>query len=94
MYNIALNNPELLGVSGAEAEQAALELQEHLFDTNGVATIGAPMHRSLPHQIATGAADAGFYFLHLAVMAMKVPSIGGQIASMTNIFSCFALIIL
>lgn len=71
VYNIALNNPELLGVSADAAEQAALELQEHLFDKVGVATIGAPMHRSLPHSVATGMADAGLFFLHLAVMAMR-----------------------
>eukprot|EP00571_Detonula_confervacea_P003876 CAMPEP_0172324062 /NCGR_PEP_ID=MMETSP1058-20130122/50294_1 /TAXON_ID=83371 /ORGANISM="Detonula confervacea, Strain CCMP 353" /LENGTH=443 /DNA_ID=CAMNT_0013040227 /DNA_START=123 /DNA_END=1454 /DNA_ORIENTATION=- len=70
VYNIALNNPDMLGVSeNAIADAAAL--QYRLFDEAGAATIGAPMHRSVPHTIATGQADAGLIFLHLAVVAMQ-----------------------
>ena len=60
----------------------AKELVERLFDTDptnnvttsesgaGVVSIGPPMHRSIPHCIATGQADGGLFFLHLAVYAM------------------------
>ena len=77
VYNIAFN---LMLASAADpgsseataiAHEEALALQTRLFDDQGVATIGAPMHRSLPHMIATGQADAGLIFLHLAVFAMN-----------------------
>lgn len=76
VYNIALNlilasatdpdSPEAISI----AQEEAWALQTRLFDDQGVATIGAPMHRSVPHMIATGQADAGLIFLHLAVFAM------------------------
>ena len=37
----------------------------------GVAAIGYPMHQSIPHVIATGQADAGLFFLGLAVGVMR-----------------------
>eukprot|EP00931_Biecheleriopsis_adriatica_P056308 TRINITY_DN33361_c0_g1_i2.p1 TRINITY_DN33361_c0_g1~~TRINITY_DN33361_c0_g1_i2.p1 ORF type:complete len:379 (-),score=80.20 TRINITY_DN33361_c0_g1_i2:47-1054(-) len=52
----------------AAAEEAAA-FQSRLFD--GALSIGPPMHRSVPHLIATGQADAGLIFLHLAVTAMR-----------------------
>ena len=46
-----------------------------MFDTPeplaGVAAIGYPMHQSIPHVIATGQADAGLFFLGLAVGVMR-----------------------
>ncbi len=71
VYNIALNNPRESGATAAEAAQEAAELQAQLFDEAGVVTLGPPMHRSVPHSIATGDADVGLYFLHLAVTAMR-----------------------
>ncbi len=72
VYNIALNNPRNAGLSQEKIQEEAAELRAQLFDSEkGVATIGAPMHRSLPHMIATGQADAGLFFLHLAVTAMR-----------------------
>ena len=71
IYNLVVNHPDLLGISADKAEEAAADLQAHLFDTAGVATLGAPMHRSVPHMVATGQADAGLFFLHLAVVAMQ-----------------------
>lgn len=71
VYNIALHNPRKASLTPAEVADEAAELQARLFDDAGVATIGAPMHRSVPHEIATGAADAGLLFLHLAVTAMR-----------------------
>ena len=71
VLNIALANPRSADLTAEEIEQEANALQALLFDTNGVATIGAPMHRSVPHMIATGQADAGLFFLHLAVTAMR-----------------------
>eukprot|EP00008_Paramoeba_atlantica_P006206 CAMPEP_0201491080 /NCGR_PEP_ID=MMETSP0151_2-20130828/28542_1 /ASSEMBLY_ACC=CAM_ASM_000257 /TAXON_ID=200890 /ORGANISM="Paramoeba atlantica, Strain 621/1 / CCAP 1560/9" /LENGTH=381 /DNA_ID=CAMNT_0047877289 /DNA_START=96 /DNA_END=1238 /DNA_ORIENTATION=- len=71
VYEIALNNPEDGASDPEQAEAAAAALQLQLFDEAGVATIGPPMHRSLPHMIATNQADAGLIFLHLAIVAMK-----------------------
>lgn len=82
VYNIALNNPRSSGLSQEQVEMDAKELVERLFDTDptsnvtksesgaGVVSIGPPMHRSIPHCIATGQADGGLFFLHLAVYAM------------------------
>lgn len=71
VLNIALNNPRRPGLSDNQIEADAVALQERLFDRAGVSTIGPPMHRSLPHMIGTGQADAGLFFLHLAVTAMR-----------------------
>lgn len=71
VINIALANPRSPELSAEEVEQEAANLQALLFDTKGVATIGPPMHRSVPHMIATGQADAGLFFLHLAVTTMR-----------------------
>lgn len=71
VFNIALNNPRRPGLSDKQIEAEAAALQKRLFDKAGVATIGPPMHRSLPHVIGTGQADAGLFFLHLAVTAMR-----------------------
>ena len=71
VLNIALNNPRRPGFSAGRIAREAEDLQKRLFDTEGVATIGAPMHRSLPHVVATGQADAGLFFLHLAITAMR-----------------------
>ncbi|GAB4568814.1 MAG: hypothetical protein Tsb0020_22680 [Haliangiales bacterium] len=70
VLDIALANPRSPELSPEEIEAEAQALQAQLFDGAGVATIGAPMHRSVPHLIATGEADAGLFFLHLAVTAM------------------------
>ena len=71
VLNIALNNPRRPGFSDERVQKEAARLQARLFDEEGVVTIGAPMHRSTPHVIATGQADAGLFFLHLAVTAMR-----------------------
>jgi hypothetical protein len=71
LYNIALNNPRKPGMTAAEIADEAAELQAQLFDEAGVVTVGPPMHRSVPHAVATGAADVGLFFLHLAVTAMR-----------------------
>ena len=71
VMNIALSNPRDPSLTPEEVEQEAADLQAQLFDVNGVATIGGPMHRSVPHMVATGQADAGLFFLHLAVTAMR-----------------------
>lgn len=71
LYNIALNNPRKPGLTPAEVAEEAAELRAQLFDDEGVVTLGPPMHRSVPHSIATGDADVGLFFLHLAVTAMR-----------------------
>ncbi|MEL7369692.1 MAG: substrate-binding domain-containing protein [Myxococcota bacterium] len=71
VLNIALNNPRRPNLKPDRIQAEAEALQEQLFDKEGVVTIGPPMHRSLPHVIATGEADAGLFFLHLAVTAMR-----------------------
>lgn len=71
VYNIALNNPRHPGMTPDQVAEEAAELQERLFDEEGVITIGPPMHRSVPHLIASGEARAGLIFLHLAVTAMR-----------------------
>lgn len=71
LLNIALNNPRRPNRTPEQIAEEAAELQAQLFDQAGVVTIGPPMHRSVAHSIATGQADAGLYFLHLAVTAMR-----------------------
>lgn len=71
VYNIALNNPREANQTAAKTAAEALELRTRLFDEAGVVTLGPPMHRSVPHAIAVGDADAGLLFLHLAVTAMR-----------------------
>jgi len=71
VLNIALNNPRRPILKPDRIQAEAEALQEQLFDKEGVVTIGPPMHRSLPHVIATGEADDGLFFLHLAVTAMR-----------------------
>ncbi len=71
VLNIALNNPRKANLTPAEVAAEAAELQAQLFDEAGVVTLGPPMHRSVPHSIATGDADVGIFFLHLAVTAMR-----------------------
>jgi len=71
VYDIAVASPRQPGMSTAEIEAEAASLRDRLFDEAGVATLGPPMHRSVPHLIATGKADAGLFFLHLAVTAMQ-----------------------
>ncbi|KAL3933110.1 MAG: hypothetical protein SGARI_003785 [Bacillariaceae sp.] len=72
VLNIALNNPRNPNFQESKIQDEAESLQASLFDTDeGVATIGPPMHRSVPHLVAVGEADAGLFFLHLAVTAMK-----------------------
>lgn len=82
VYNIAMSNPRSSDLSQDQIEKDAAALVERLFDTDpnsnitssdsgvGVVSIGPPMHRSIPHCIATMQADAGLFFLHLAVFAM------------------------
>lgn len=82
VYNIAMSNPRSSDLSQEQIEKDAAALVERLFDTDpnsnitssdsgvGVVSIGPPMHRSIPHCIATMQADAGLFFLHLAVFAM------------------------
>ena len=70
--NIILNNPDILRQNGDPAEQAdALLDQLYGVDGTAVATIGPPMHQSVPHMIATGQADCGLMFLELAVRIME-----------------------
>ena len=64
--NIAAMNPDL-----PPSDMTPEELEAHLFDTNGVASIGPPMHQSISHMLITGQADAGLMFLELAVMIME-----------------------
>jgi hypothetical protein len=71
VLNIALNNPRAPGLPPEQVAQEAAELQARLFDEAGVMTIGPPMHRSIPHLVASGEARAGLFFLHLAVTAMR-----------------------
>lgn len=71
LYNIALNNPREPDLTAAEVADEAAQLRARLFDEAGVVTLGPPMHRSVPHSIATGSADVGLIFLHLAVTAMR-----------------------
>ena len=68
--NIIMNQPEIIGATEATKEQEANDLLAQLFDEAGVATIGPPMHQSVPHVLATGQADAGLMFLELAVRIM------------------------
>mmetsp|Transcript_265 Transcript_265/g.420 ORF Transcript_265/g.420 Transcript_265/m.420 type:complete len:378 (+) Transcript_265:41-1174(+) len=69
--NIAESNPKSSATPGDEAKFEAQELVTHLFGEDGVTVgIGLPMHRSVPHMIATGQADAGLFLLHLAVFVM------------------------
>mmetsp|Transcript_85698 Transcript_85698/g.239512 ORF Transcript_85698/g.239512 Transcript_85698/m.239512 type:complete len:425 (+) Transcript_85698:54-1328(+) len=69
LYDIANTNPRMLVLSAETIEHEAKELQDNLF--SNVSSLGPPKHRSVPHQIATGAADVGLFFLHLAVVAMR-----------------------
>ncbi len=71
LFNIALNNPRKANQTAAETAAEAEELRATLFDEAGVVTLGPPMHRSVPHSVATGDADVGLIFLHLAVTAMR-----------------------
>lgn len=72
VFDIAVANPQNPSADAEAIENAAEKLQKRLFDTmKGVATIGPPMHNSVPHLIANGEADAGLLFLHLAVTAMR-----------------------
>jgi len=47
------------------------DLEARLFDEAGVASIGPPMHQSIPHVLVTDQADAGIIFLELAVGIMR-----------------------
>ncbi len=69
--DIAINNPRDPGASEEEIAAEADALVARLFDEAGVASIGPPMHRSVPHLIATGEADAGLFFNQLAIVAMR-----------------------
>lgn len=71
VLNIALNNPRAPGLPPELVTAEAHELQEQLFGGEGALTIGPPMHRSIPHLVASGEAEAGLFFLHLAVTAMR-----------------------
>mmetsp|Transcript_454 Transcript_454/g.650 ORF Transcript_454/g.650 Transcript_454/m.650 type:complete len:247 (-) Transcript_454:795-1535(-) len=72
VLNIAKSNPKSSTTPADEAQFEAEQLVTHLFGQDGVTVgIGLPMHRSVPHMIATGQADAGFFLLHLAVFVMQ-----------------------